>query len=321
MNLQRQILQHLVLLLIACSPVPTSHAQQLERQARAGEKKYLSYGFVSPNTREDLKLHEAIKKLNSAEEIRLMNEIRMIGCRVGLKVRMVKALGSWSHGAEHSTIFRVRAGEATMRYAVSLLGKYANQKAVLYFRRSNSGNARLYILYPERRSRNLFIISRALDRAGVRYRTLVPLKQVTVVYIVDHENELQTKLAAVARRLRARVTSVAGTGIFIGDDTDRAKGQRIFNLEIEKYENAHPELPPQCPKKASIRISTRPAFQFASNRYWRPSRDPARHAGCPSPPQRRCAAGDPVRWGPCCSAGDPALARWGPRIDSLQVLV
>ena len=70
-----------VLLLIACSPVPTSHAQQLERQAREAEKKYLSYGFVSPNTREDLKLHEAIKELNSAEEIRLMNEIRMIGCQ------------------------------------------------------------------------------------------------------------------------------------------------------------------------------------------------------------------------------------------------
>jgi len=260
MNLQRQILQHLVLLLIACSPAPTSHAQQLERQTREAEKKYLSYDFVIPNTHEDLKLHDAIKKLNSAEEIRLMNEIRMIGCRVGLKLRMVKALGSWSHGAEHSTIFRLRASEATMRYAVSLLGKYANQKAVLYFRRSKSGNARLYILYPERRARNLFIISRALDRAGVMYRTLVPRKQVTAVYIVDHENELQTRLAAAARRLRARVTSVAGTGSFIGDDTDRAKGQQIFNLEIEKYENAHPELPPQCPKQASIRISTRPPF-------------------------------------------------------------
>jgi hypothetical protein len=271
MNLQRQILQHLVFLLIACSSAATSQAQQLERQAREAEKKYLSYGFVSPNTREDLKLHEAIKKLNSAEEIRLMNEIRMIGCRVGLKLRMVKALGSWSDGAEHSTLFRVRAGEATMRYAVSLLGKYTKQKAVLYFRRSNSGNARMYILYPEGRSRNLFIISRALDRAGVIYRTLVPLKHRIAVYVVDLENEWQTRLAVAARRLRARVTSVAGTGIFIGDDTDRAKGQQIFNLEIERYEDAHPELPPQYPKKASIRISARPAFRSAASRCWHPS--------------------------------------------------
>ena len=271
MNYQRQIFQYLLFLLIACSPAATSHAQQLERQARESEKKYLSYGFVSPNTREDLSLHEAIKKLNSAPEISLMKEIRMVGCRVGWKARVMKALGSWTDGAEHSTIFRVMAGEATMRYALSFLGKYANQKAVLYFRRSHSGAARMYILYPERRSRNLFIISRALDRAGLAYRTLVPLKHRTAIYIVDLENELQIRLATAARWLRARVTAVSGTGIFIGDDTDRAKGRQIFNLEIERYEDAHPELPPQCLKKASFRISPRPASNFASNRYWHPA--------------------------------------------------
>jgi hypothetical protein len=267
MNFQRQILQHLVFLLVACSSAATSHAQQLERQACEAEKKYLSYGFVSTNTREDLKLQEAIKKLNSAAEIRLMNEIHLVGCRVGWKLRIMKALGSWSDGAEHSTIFRVRSGEATMRYALSLLGKYAKQKAVLYFRRSDSGAARMYILYPERRSRNLFIISRDLDRAGITYRTLVPLKHRIAVYVVDLKNELQTRLAVAARWLRARVTSVSGNGIFIGDDTDRSRGQQIFNLEIEKYEDAHPELPSQCPKKASIRISPRPAFRFAASRY------------------------------------------------------
>jgi hypothetical protein len=267
MNYRRRIFPYLLFLLIACSPAATSHAQQVERQARGAEQKYLSYGFVSPNTREDLQLGEAVKKLNSAAEIGLINEIRVIGCRVGLKLRMVKALGSWTDGAEHSTIFRAMAGEATMRYALSLLGKYAKQKAVLYFRRSNSGTARMYILYPERRSRNLFIISRALDRAGITYRTLVPLRHRIVVYVVDLENELQARLALAARRLRARVTSVSGTGIFIGDDTDRSRGQAIFNLEIEKYQGAHPDLPSQCPKKAAIRITPGPAFRFAANRY------------------------------------------------------
>jgi hypothetical protein len=179
----------------------------------------------------------------------------------------MKALGSWTDGAEHSTIFRAMAGEATMRYAVSFLGKYANQKAVLYFRRSNSGAARMYILYPERRSRNPFLISQTLDRAGITHRTLVPMKHRTAIYIVDLANELQKRLAAAAHQLRARVTALSGTGIFIGDDTDRSRGQQIFNLEIESYENDHPELPSHCPKKAAFRIGSGPAFQFASNRY------------------------------------------------------
>jgi len=56
------------------------------------------------------------------------------------------------------------------------------------------------------------------------------------------------------------------------------------------------------------------AGKMAPQRVWHPSRDPALQAGCPSPPQRRCAAGDPGRGDlaarpgiPHCPAGDPGM--------------
>src|SRR4030095_780736 len=42
----------------------------------------ISYGFVSPNTREDLKLEEAIRNLDSGDEDRLVNNARTVACRV-----------------------------------------------------------------------------------------------------------------------------------------------------------------------------------------------------------------------------------------------
>src|SRR6266404_9941285 len=73
-----------------------------ERDNRKLARKALSYGFVSPNTREDLKLEEAVRNLNSAEEIRLLQETRDIACRLRAKARVNKSLGNWSDGAENS---------------------------------------------------------------------------------------------------------------------------------------------------------------------------------------------------------------------------
>ena len=214
-----------------------------ERGTRKLARKAISYGFVSPNTRDDLKLEEAVRNLNSAEEVRLLQETRDIACRVRAKARVNKSLGNWSDGAENSMIFRIYSEEPAVRYAAASLGKTWRQKTVLYFRRQASGKARMYLISVPRKHRELKFLARAvariLDESQISYRTLVPLKTRVMVYVVDLRNELQQQLRKAARKLHARPLAFAGTGGFIGSDTDREKAQEIFAQEIKSYESHH----------------------------------------------------------------------------------
>jgi hypothetical protein len=233
----QHFLRYLILLVAFCLSPATGKGQQ-KRDSDEPQKKLSSYGFVSPNTRENLTLREAISGLDSREENKLIDQIRATTCRLRVRVRIVKALGSWADGAEQTILFRMRADEPAVRYALSSLGKSARQKAALYFQRNNSGNSRLYILAP-RFPQSASAISRKLDQLGIAYRTLVPLKNRKLVYIVDLKNELQEKIWPAARALRAKVTSFNGSGNFIGDDSDRERGQQVFEQEIKAYEETH----------------------------------------------------------------------------------
>jgi hypothetical protein len=232
-----------LLLLIAL--LPCSLQAQQSTQRNESLKKSVSYGFVSPNTEDNLSLADAIRKLNSTEETNLIQETRRVGCRARFKPLVMRALGNWSDGAEHSTLFKTSADNLTIRYAVASLGKYARQKAVLYFRQSAAGDARLYVLYPDKHRRNLFVLSRTLDRAGVAFRTLVPLKRITLVYVVDLNNELRERIPAAARALKARVRTLRGRANFLGD-ADREKAQSLFDVEMKAFETTHPDPPRRC---------------------------------------------------------------------------
>ena len=214
--------------------------------ASAWAQQSLNYGFVSPNTREGLKLDEAVQGLQSTEELALLKRISSLRCTIRSPISTNRALGSWSDGAEHSILLRVKTDEPTMRYLMSRLGRDANQKAVLYFYPRTRGNARLFIVHPSKRLRAFSEISRFLDEAGISFRTLVPTKQETTVYVVDTENSLAAKVKTAAKRLRARFTSQTGNASFIGDDSAREKGQTIFQKEIKAYESKHPRLPSAC---------------------------------------------------------------------------
>ncbi len=216
-------------------------AQQTQRDVAS-----LNYGFVSPNTREDLKLDEAIRGMYSAEETNLLKHVRNLGCVVKRKIGTRRALGSWSDGAEHSIMLRVKTNELTIRYLMSRLGKDANQKAVIYFHPDARGSAKIYSIVLPRRSPDFASIAASLDKSGIAFRTLIPTKQNTTVYVVDTENNLAPKVRTAAKRLSGRVTSQTGNASFIGDDADRAKGQVIFTKEITDYESKHPGLPPPC---------------------------------------------------------------------------
>lgn len=208
-------------------------------------QKTVSYGFVSPNTSENLKLEQAIEGMNSREEAALRLKAINLSCVVRSPVRAFKALGSWSDGAEHSVMLRVRSDEATLRYLLSRMGRDAQQKYVIYFHPQTSGPADLYTLRPRTRARDLVALTTALERAGIPFRTLVPLRGSTNIYIIDLERDLRPKIIAAARTLRARLTSEPGKATLFGDD-ERQKAKAVFEKDIKNYEVKNPNLPPTC---------------------------------------------------------------------------
>jgi hypothetical protein len=227
------------LLLLGTSPAVGQKAANHNPQS-------LNYGFVSPNTRDGLKLDDAIRGMNSAEETSLLIRAKGMGCVVKRRITTTPALGSWSDGAEPSIVLRVYTDEATIRYLMSRLGRDANQKAIIYFHPEPSGSAKIYSVRLRRGSRGFDSVARILDKTGIIFRTLVPTKQELIIYIVDTDSNLSTKIRAAAKQLKGRLTSQTGSASFIGDDADREKGQNIFLKEIADYESKHLDLPPPC---------------------------------------------------------------------------
>lgn len=205
----------------------------------------LAYGFVSPNTSENLRLDQAIKGMNSREETELRNKAVNLGCVVRTKIYAFRALGSWSDGAEPSVMVRVKSDEATLRYVLSRMGRDARQKYVIYFHPQPGGEADLYTLRPRAGARNLVALTTALERAGIPFRTIVPMKQTTTVYIIDLDRDLREKIMNAARTLRARVTAQAGKARLFGDD-ERQRAKTVFEQDIKNYETRNPNLPPTC---------------------------------------------------------------------------
>jgi len=182
----------------------------------------------------------------SGEESRLQKHAMGMSCVIKQKVRTMRALGSWSDGAEPSVLLTLNADESTMRYLMSRLGRDANQKAVIYFHTARDGKAAIYVIHPAKQFRSLAKISQLLERSGVTFRTLVPTKRETTVYIIDTENNLGAKVRAAVKRLRGRLNSQIGNASFVGDEAVREKGQTLFQQEIQQYETLHPNLPAVC---------------------------------------------------------------------------
>jgi hypothetical protein len=204
-----------------------------------------NYGIVSPNTKTDLKLTDAIAGMNSAEESKLLKQAINLSCVVRSRIRASRALGSWSDGAEHSVLLRINGDEATLRYVLSRMGRDAAQKYVIYFHPQPKGSADLYVLRPRKGTRNLVALTNALERAGIPFRTLVPSNGTTEIYVIDLDRDLRTKIMIAARTLRARVNQQSGNAQLFGDD-ERTKAKAKFEQEIKSYETTNPNLPPTC---------------------------------------------------------------------------
>jgi hypothetical protein len=209
------------------------------------DQKPLNYGFVSPNTKTDLKIEQAIAGMSSSDETKLLKKAINLSCVVRSRITAFRALGAWSDGAEHSVLLRVQGDEATLRYVLSRMGRDSQQKYVIYFHPKPTGSVDLYTLRPRTGSRNLVALSNKLERAGIPFRTMVPSTRTTAVYIIDLDRNLRSKILAAARTLRAQVNSETGNAQLFGDD-DREKAKAKFDAEIKTYETANPNLPPTC---------------------------------------------------------------------------
>ena len=204
-----------------------------------------SYGIVSPNTKTDLKLTDAIAGMRSADESKLLKQAINLSCVVRSPIRAFRALGSWSDGAEHSVLLRVNGDEARLRYVLSRMGRDAEQKYVIYFHPQPKGSADLYILRPRKAMRNLVALTNSLENAGIPFRTLVPKTGTTSIYIIDLDRNLREKIMAAARTLHARVSQQSGNAQLFGDD-ERQQAKVKFEQEIKSYETKNPNLPPTC---------------------------------------------------------------------------
>jgi hypothetical protein len=209
------------------------------------DRKSVAYGFVSPNTSANLKLEQAIKSMSSAEETDLRQKAINLSCVVRTRIEAFRALGSWNDGAEHSVMVRVKSDEDTLRYVLSRMGRDAQQKYVIYFHPQPGGPADLYTLRPRAGARNLVALTTALERAGIPFRTLVPSKQTTTIYIIDLDRDLREKILSAARSLRAQVSSEPGKAELFGDD-ERQRAKSVFEQQIKTYETKNPNLPPAC---------------------------------------------------------------------------
>lgn len=208
-------------------------------------QKPLNVGIVSPNTKTNLKLEQAIAGMKSAEEAKLVNQAVNLGCVVRSRISAFRALGSWSDGAEHSVLLRVRGDEESLRYILSRMGRDAEQKYVIYFHPQPKGAVDLYTLRPRTRTKNLVALTNELERAGIPFRTIVPLRGTTAIYIIDLDRDLREKILIAAHRLRAQVSKETGNAKLFGDDL-REKAKEKFNQEIKNYETKNPNLPPTC---------------------------------------------------------------------------
>jgi hypothetical protein len=204
-----------------------------------------NYGIVSPNTKTDLKLADAISGMNSAEESKLLKQAVNLSCTVRSRITAFRALGSWTDGAEPSVLLRINGDEATLRYVLSRMGRDAEQKYVIYFHPQPKGSADLYILRPRQGARNLVALTNSLERAGIAFRTLVPSGRTTAIYVIDLDRNLRAKIMAAARTLRARVNQQSGNAQLFGDD-ERRQAKVKFQEEINNYEAKNPNLPPTC---------------------------------------------------------------------------
>jgi hypothetical protein len=208
----------------------------------------MAMGLGSPNTRDSMSYADAKISLASFEETNFVAVADRIVCALASRGSVEKAIGEVHEqgsmgvsGEENSVVVKAPVSLQDMRYAMSLLGRFAHQKFVIVFIPEEAGASRskpaemALLRIPQRISR--VRMERVLDETGVPYRTLLDEHRV-LVFLPEGTSDGAIKKAA--QRLGAKIEVEHGTGEIFGDD-DRGKALAAYERIIAQYELAHPD--------------------------------------------------------------------------------
>lgn len=192
-------------------------------------------GFVSPNLSENLSFEQAQAKLESPEQKQFLQHAQKVATTVDSGT-VHSAIGDWHDGAENSTVLHARkVSDDQMRYMVALLGRDSSQKQVISFVHETGGPDTMYTF---RASKDMQEVRSTLDNAGIQFRTLVPVKNGTEVYVFDPGSHLRDNIGKAAQHYGVKVQFATGHGDFIGGET-REEGRSAYNKIIRSYEAIH----------------------------------------------------------------------------------
>lgn len=193
--------------------------------------------YVSPNIKEGTHIAYALKALRSAKQKAFQSQALKIAKTITKDDPKVHgAIGVWADGAENSTEIQLHADKDTQAYVSALLGKAANQKAVLNWIPKADGPHALYTIEAKENPNSLHA---KLASAGIQFHTIVPSKSGATAIILDQDASLGHAISNLSQENGYETTRRRGTGSFIGSWDTREAGKAAYNKIISSYESKH----------------------------------------------------------------------------------
>lgn len=212
---------------------------------------------VSPQTEAGLSFEDALQKYRSANQAAFRKLTDHIRKSLGLEGTSHDAVGDWQSEAENSVLQQIKPESAhpdKVKYAAAWYGLLGNQKAVLYFLPGRNGQDSVY--QAEIPQTDVAQVRQALDKAGVKDRTIIPTGKGVKVVFFDEGRRLRDQFLQFAGGYpNARVSETTGAGSFIGAAT-RSAARHKYRSIIAAYERTHgrpagtPGGPPAAPAAA-----------------------------------------------------------------------
>lgn len=199
------------------------------------------YAFYSPNVEEDTKFDYAAKMLRSDRQKAARQQSDSIDAKLGLRSQSYDAIGDWADGAENSVVssYEGITDFNKLREAAARKGLAWNQKAVIPFVADRDGPDVMYEI--DVAGDDLHDIRDRLGKAGIQFRSLVPGRGKTRVYVFDSGDQLADnieKFGATYGEGQISGRSYRGRGEFLGHDT-RTGARRAY---IEAIRQAKGEV-------------------------------------------------------------------------------
>lgn len=196
--------------------------------------------MVSPNT-DNLDFSQAMTALTSQGHQNFRGIARQLMSKIGItKSQMLDAIGDAEDGSENSLVSLIHEPKSKddINYLAAWLGMTGHQKNVLAFTPDSAGQDKLHEMFVG--DTDLDHLRSSLTQHAIPFRTLVPGKQGTNIFVFDRNGQLSPNVARFVQTHHADVHTTGGTGNFVGDPTwsSRSKGRQAYRQIISSYEGS-----------------------------------------------------------------------------------